>query len=161
MNTVFLLLGANLGDPVQQLAKAVRHIEEQVGTILSISQVYQSEAWGVTDQPAFLNQALAVATALSPLETLEATQNIENKLGRVRLTKWGARLIDIDILYYNDVVYEDERLSIPHPLLQDRKFVLLPLNEIAAEYIHPKLKKTNQQLFLSCVDPLQVTIHPA
>ncbi|MEJ5053999.1 2-amino-4-hydroxy-6-hydroxymethyldihydropteridine diphosphokinase [Sphingobacterium sp. MYb382] len=161
MNTVFLLLGANLGDPVQQLAKAVRHIEEQVGAILSISQVYQSEAWGVTDQPAFLNQALAVATALSPLETLEATQNIENKLGRVRLTKWGARLIDIDILYYNDVVYEDERLSIPHPLLQDRKFVLLPLNEIAAEYIHPKLKKTNQQLFLSCIDPLQVTIHPA
>lgn len=161
MNTVFLLLGANLGDPVQQLAKAVRHIEEAVGTVVALSKIYQSEAWGVTDQPAFLNQALQVETKLSPLETLAVTQHIEQQLGRVRLTKWGARLIDIDILYYNSVTHEDEQLTLPHPLLQERKFVLVPLNEIAPTYIHPKLKTTNQQLLLSCIDPLQVIIHSA
>ena len=159
MNTVFLLLGANLGDPVQQLAKAVHYIEKQLGTIVAQSQHYESEAWGLTDQPIFLNQALRVETSLSPLETLVITQDIEHKLGRVRHTKWGARLIDIDLLYFNDIIMEEEQLSLPHPLIQDRKFVLIPLNEIAPSYIHPKLKISNQDLLSSCVDHLQVNIH--
>ena len=159
MNTVFLLLGANLGNPVQQLTKAIRYIEEQLGAVVALSQRYESEAWGVTDQPVFLNQALKVETNCTPLETLAITQRIEHELGRVRHTKWGARLIDIDLLYFNDIIFEEEHLSLPHPLIQDRKFVLVPLNEIASTYIHPKLKTSNQDLLLSCVDPLQVNIH--
>lgn len=158
MNQVFLLLGANLGDPIQQLNEAVHAIQSQIGTIQAKSSIYNSEAWGVTDQPLFFNQAISLETELSPLELLDATQEIENKLGRVRLSKWGARVIDIDILYYNDLVYEDDRLSIPHPLLQERNFVLIPLNEIAPMNIHPKLQTSNHDLLLSCTDTLKVTI---
>lgn len=159
MNTVFLLLGANLGDPVQQLAKAVQYIEEKIGVIVALSQCYESEAWGLTDQPIFLNQALQVETPYGALETLAIAQEIEHKLGRVRHTKWGARLIDIDLLYFNNIIMEEEQLNLPHPLIQDRKFVLIPLNEIAPSFIHPKLKASNQDLLLSCLDPLQVNPH--
>lgn len=158
MNQVFLLLGANLGEPMQQLSAAREQLQNSVGKVISKSSIYTSEAWGVTDQPTFLNQALLLETNLSPLETLDAIQEIEIKLGRVRLTKWGARIIDIDILYFNDLIYEDANLTIPHPLIQDRNFVLIPLNEIAPMNIHPKLQTSNHDLLLSCTDTLKVTI---
>ncbi|SMG07143.1 2-amino-4-hydroxy-6-hydroxymethyldihydropteridinediphosphokinase [Sphingobacterium psychroaquaticum] len=159
MNKVILLLGANLGEPLLQLSSACVEISRRVGVIANKSNIYESEAWGVTDQPRFLNQALCIETELTPLEVLNEIQAIEILLGRLRLTKWGARTIDIDILYFNDLVYEDQRLIIPHPLLQERRFVLVPLNEIASEYIHPVLKTSNHDLLLSCIDPLKVNIH--
>ena len=97
------------------------------------SSVYETEAWGVTDQPKFLNQVIKIETALSPQQVLQEIQRIEEKLGRVRLAMWGARVIDIDILYFNELNVKQEQLIIPHPYIADRKFTLIPLCEIAPE----------------------------
>lgn len=158
MNKVFLLLGANLGDPVAQLAKALEEIESRVGKLEACSSLYESAAWGVTDQPAFLNQIAVVSTPLSPLDVLDNIQAIEHNLGRIRLSKWGARVIDIDMLYFNDECIQHERLIVPHPHLPDRRFVLIPLLEIAPQFIHPKLGITTKDLLAHCRDNLDV--HP-
>lgn len=159
MNKVFLLLGANLGNPATQLAKALGEIESQVGKIEVCSSLYESEAWGVTDQPIFLNQVVLVSTTLSPLDILDAIQTIENNLGRVRLSKWGARVIDIDILYINSDCIHHERLIVPHPYLPDRRFVLVPLSEIAPSFTHPKLGLTTADLLTQCEDSLDVYLY--
>lgn len=159
MNEVFLLLGANLGDPEKQLKDAIHEIGIHIGTIQTSSSVYRSEAWGVTDQPHFLNQALIVSTELPALTVLDSIQAIEKRLGRVRLTKWGARVIDIDMLYFNNEYIQHERLTIPHPYLADRRFVLVPLQEIAPDFIHPTLGVTNTVLLENCEDPLQVQLY--
>ncbi|MGO1244436.1 MAG: 2-amino-4-hydroxy-6-hydroxymethyldihydropteridine diphosphokinase [Sphingobacterium sp.] len=156
MNNAFLLLGANLGEPDRQLKDALKEINEKVGRITRYSSVYETEAWGVTDQPKFLNQVVNIETTLAPLQILEVIQGIEEKLGRVRLTTWGARVIDIDILYYNELQLDHERLIIPHPYIADRKFTLIPLCEIAPEYIHPVLKISNAEVLELCKDPLNV-----
>lgn len=156
MNNVFFLLGANLGDPVKQLAKAVAELEKYVGKIQRISSLYESEAWGLTDQPVFLNQVVLIATPLSALTVLDKIQTIENELGRVRTLKWGARVIDIDILYFNSDRITHDRLQIPHPYIQDRKFTLLPLAEIAPSFKHPVLALDSLELLASCTDPLNV-----
>ncbi|MBD1423062.1 2-amino-4-hydroxy-6-hydroxymethyldihydropteridine diphosphokinase [Sphingobacterium chuzhouense] len=158
MNKVFLLLGANLGNPATQLAKALEKIESQVGEIEACSSLYESEAWGVTDQPKFLNQVALVFTSLSPLDLLDKVQAIEDNLGRVRISKWGARVIDIDILYFNEDCIQHERLIVPHPYLPDRRFVLVPLSEIAPSFKHPKLGLTTVDLLAQCEDSLSV--HP-
>jgi len=159
MNKVFLLLGANLGNPATQLAKALEKIESQVGKIEVCSSLYESEAWGVTDQPKFLNQVALVSTSLPPLDILDTIQTIENNLGRVRLSKWGARVIDIDILYFNHVCIQHERLVVPHPYLPDRRFVLVPLSEIAPSFTHPKLGLTTIDLLTQCEDSLDVHLY--
>lgn len=158
MNDVFFLLGANLGEPLAQLRDAATALEKRVGTIKKTSSVYASAAWGVEDQPTFLNQVLLISTPLSAREVLQEIQQIENDLGRVRLQKWGARIIDIDILYYNNDVVDEEDLRIPHPYIAQRRFTLLPLVEIAPNYVHPAGQETNQELLQSCEDHLPVQL---
>jgi 2-amino-4-hydroxy-6-hydroxymethyldihydropteridine diphosphokinase len=156
--TAYLLLGSNLGDRENYLREATRLIGEQVGEIVAKSAVYETAAWGKTDQPGFLNLALAVETKVLPLALLDVVLNIEQSLGRRRLEKWGARLIDIDIILYgNEVIDDKEQLQIPHPEMQHRKFVLVPMVEIAPNLVHPVLKKSLSALLDTLADPLPVT----
>lgn len=120
--------------------------------------VYETQAWGMTDQPDFLNQVLEVATTLSPEELLEQIKQIEQQMGRERRVKWGERLIDIDILFYEQAVIYTEKLKIPHPFLHERNFVLIPLQEIAPDFQHPVLQHSISQLLKSSKDLLYVKI---
>lgn len=156
MNLVYLLLGANLGDRRCQLSKAIAEIEEQVGHLIDSSSIYETAAWGVEDQPSYFNQVLSVETMLDPRALLTAIHEIEYRLGRTRTKKWESRVIDIDILFYNDQVIDEESLTIPHPFLHKRKFTLLPLGELTTELWHPVLKKTVRQLLEELEDPLDV-----
>lgn len=156
MNSIYILLGANLGKPITQIAQATALLEARIGKILKLSSLYESEAWGLEDQPLFYNRALLLQTDIDKQTCLTICQDIETELGRVRLVKWGARLIDIDILYFNDEVYTSENLIIPHPLLQFRNFVLIPLCEIAKDYVHPILSKNTEELLSDCEDSLVV-----
>lgn len=158
MNIVYLLTGANIGDPRQQLKDAKVEIAERVGKIIKESAIYESEAWGVEDQPIFLNQVLEVITPLSAAKVLQTIQQIELVLGRIRAQRWGSRTIDIDILYYNNDIIHEPDLQVPHPYIQERNFTLIPLSEIAPNFEHPIFKKTNQQLLMDSKDPLNVNI---
>ena len=156
MNTAFLLIGGNLGDREEQLATARNAIDKHCGQLLRQSSLYQTAAWGLEAQASFLNQALALTTALSPGKLLESIFSIEEKMGRQRDVRYGPRLIDIDILLYGSEVVEMETLSIPHPQLPYRRFALIPLAEIAAGVVHPVLKKPIRQLLAECPDTLDV-----
>ncbi|MES2518111.1 MAG: 2-amino-4-hydroxy-6-hydroxymethyldihydropteridine diphosphokinase [Bacteroidota bacterium] len=142
LQTVYLLLGSNLGNREDILENAIQLLGQQLGEITAQSMFYATAPWGVTDQPDFLNLALAISTRLKPLEILKITQSIENQLGRIRKEKWGARLIDIDIIFYGNKIIDELHLKIPHPLMQDRDFVLTPMIEIAPNFVHPILGET-------------------
>ena len=142
MIDVFLLLGSNLGDRERYLRKAIDLIEIELGIVTQKSSVYETEAWGKTDEPNYLNQVVKVSTALSARQVLEKVLQIENRMGRVREEKWGARIIDIDILFYGQNVINEQGLIVPHPELHNRRFTLEPLSEIASDLQHPVLKKT-------------------
>lgn len=152
----YLLLGTNLGDKKANLSKARGFITILIGYIINASSIYETAAWGKTDQPSFLNQVVQVSSDLSAFQVLEKITEIEIHLGRERIEKWGERIIDIDILYYDDKVISNENLQIPHPGIPNRKFTLIPLVEISANFIHPILKVTNQQLLDRCQDELKV-----
>lgn len=158
MNTknVFLLMGSNLGIPSENLITARQKIENQIGKIVAQSSVYETSAWGKTDQPNYFNQALQIETRLSPDELLSEIHSIEKAMGRTRLEKWEARLIDIDIIYFDNQIIQNDKLVIPHPLMAQRRFVLVPLVEINSQFMHPALGKTNKQLLNECTDPLDV-----
>ena len=157
MKNVFLGIGTNLGDRQNNLEKAVAGIEEFIGQVLKTSSVFETEPWGFHTKDKFLNMVVKVETVLDPNELLENAQMIESLLGRVRGKKrYSSRLIDIDILFYEDLHLDDEDLKIPHPLLHKRKFVLVPLCEIAPEIIHPVLKKTVVDLLELCEDKSDV-----
>ena len=155
--TAYLLLGGNLGDRKKNLEDAIVHLNNEVGEILSKSSVYETAAWGKTDQPTFLNQAIGISTNLTALQVLKKALSIEQKLGRIRKDKWGERLIDIDlILYGNEVINIEDKLQIPHPQMQNRKFVMLPLKEIAPDVMHPVLQKTIFEIATNISDNLDV-----
>jgi len=155
----YLLLGTNLGDRLALLELAVECLTAEAGKIVALSSVYGSAAWGKADQPDFLNRVVRLATPLPPLQLLHVTQQIENRLGRERLEKWGARLIDIDILLYADITIDHPRLQIPHPHLPDRRFALMPLHEVAPLAVHPLLQCTVTELLKTTTDPLPVWLH--
>ena len=148
MEDVFLLLGSNLGNRRLMLQQALSAIAKDIAPVLQQSVVYQTKAWGKTDEPDYLNQVLQIETNIEPLALLSLTQAIEVKLGRIRKEKWGARLIDIDILFFGDLVLNEPGLVIPHPQLHLRKFTLQPLADIAPKLIHPVLNITIEQLNL-------------
>lgn len=154
MSIAYLLLGGNEGDRIDWLNKAIASIEANCGTIIERSAIYETAAWGIEDQPAFLNMALSISTELSPEELLYNINKIEAELGRQRQVKWGQRTLDIDILFYDDKVITSQRLTIPHPEMQNRRFALEPLKDIAPGFIHPKLNKTVSQMLADCEDPL-------
>jgi 2-amino-4-hydroxy-6-hydroxymethyldihydropteridine diphosphokinase len=156
MNTAFLSLGSNLGDRLAHFLIAENHITKEIGSIIKSSSVYETEPWGYTDQPAFLNNVIEVKTNLNPTELLKAILAIEITMGRIRTDKWHERIIDIDILFYEDLIVKENALEIPHPFIQKRKFVLMPLSDIANTFIHPVLKKSIKTLVAECNDPLVV-----
>ena len=155
---VYLLLGSNLGDSRGILNEAISRINEQVGEVFSRSAFYATAAWGNKDQPPFLNLAIGLKTGKTALEVLTLVLGIEEALGRVRRDKWGARLIDIDlILYGEEIINDGERLQIPHPFMHVRRFVLEPLAEIAAEVTHPLLQQNVLSILSDLKDNLTVT----
>jgi len=156
-NTAYLLLGGNMGNRKAFLSKALDEIRKEAGTIFSKSALYNSAAWPKdANQHDFLNQVVCVHTNLSAFDLLNAIHNIETKLGRIRKQKWEARIIDIDILFFNADIINTPTLTVPHPHLHKRRFVLVPLHEIASELKHPVLKRSIKDLLTSCPDTLPV-----
>ncbi|MEO5890866.1 MAG: 2-amino-4-hydroxy-6-hydroxymethyldihydropteridine diphosphokinase [Ferruginibacter sp.] len=156
MNKAYLLLGSNMGNSHDQVKSAIQHIEKNTGKLIRKSGLYTTAAWGNTDQPDFLNQVIIIDTLLNPIETLQSILLIEKIMGRVRTTKNAPRIIDIDILFFNKEIITQADLVVPHPEIQNRRFVLVPLNEISPRFKHPVLKKNIHQLLLDCPDHLDV-----
>lgn len=158
MNTVFLITGGNIGDKRKNLETASALISERVGKIIKSSKIYETDAWGITDQPAFYNQVHIVKSDFSAREVLDKILMIEEEMGRKRTVKNAARIIDIDILLFNEERVNEKNLVIPHPQISNRRFVLLPLSELAPHMIHPVFKKSFHQLLLQTEDQLKVTV---
>jgi len=158
ISTAYLLLGSNLGNRVSILEKAIIAINYKLGTIVLKSSIYETSAWGIEDQPTFLNQVIQIETSLTPHQLLIEINLIEKNLGRIRHKKWAERLIDIDILYYNNSVIVTKELTIPHLQIPSRKFTLAPMVEVAPNFIHPLLEKTQLQLLEECEDKLEVCL---
>ena len=156
MPEIFLLLGSNLGDRFEYLREASRLINTKIGEITSISSYYETSAWGLTDQPDFINQAIRLSSFMPAVKLLEVTKSIEQDLERERVVRWGPRTIDIDILFYGSEILNLSELTIPHKLLHERRFVLMPVHEIAPDLIHPVLNKTIDQLLSEVADDLSV-----
>jgi 2-amino-4-hydroxy-6-hydroxymethyldihydropteridine diphosphokinase len=156
MNKAYLLTGSNMGDREQNLDTARQWIEADCGKIIHASSIYETAAWGKTDQPAFLNQALEIHTALNAKQLIRHILKVEKNMGRVRDEKYGPRIIDIDILLFNNEIVSTSFLKVPHPEMQNRRFVLTPLAEIAAAVIHPVLNKKIEELLIDCPDKLPV-----
>ena len=159
MATVYLGLGTNLGDKPANLQFALDSISgQQIGTISSLSPVYQSEAWGYTSDNSFLNMVVCAETKLTPEALLNACQTIEKAAGRE--TKNGQdyadRVLDLDILYYDKLVLHQNKLSIPHPLISERKFVLQPLCDIAPFFVDPTLGSTITDMLMACTDKARI-----
>ena len=156
MNTTYLLLGSNQQQPQQQLRKAQKHIAKKIGLVTRASSVYQTAAWGNTRQPDFVNQVIIVQTKLTASQTIQTILDIEKEMGRIRTKKNAPRIIDIDILFFNKEVTDTATLQLPHPRLQLRNFVLIPLNQLSPNLKHPVLHKTIHQLLRICPDTLTV-----
>lgn len=156
MKKIYLLLGSNLGEPAKQFKKAKSHLQKQIGKIIRESSCYSTAAWGNTNQPDFLNQVIILESTLSPQKVMQKILSIEKEMGRIRTKKNAPRIIDIDILFYGKTILTTENLTIPHPLLQERNFVLVPLNELSPNFKHPIIKKSVHQLMLKCKDRLAV-----
>lgn len=156
MNKTYLLLGSNMGNSQQQLSIAIKNITRQIGIVTRKSKLYTTAAWGNTNQPDFLNQVIIVETKQTALRTIKIILGIEKKMGRVRTKKNAPRIIDIDILFFNKEIIDENILTVPHPEIQNRRFVLIPLNELSPNFKHPVLHKTIHQILNSCSDTLDV-----
>ncbi|CAN5408366.1 2-amino-4-hydroxy-6-hydroxymethyldihydropteridinediphosphokinase [soil metagenome] len=156
MNKSYLLLGSNMGDSGRQLKSAMKLIDQKIGQVTHKSGLYQTEAWGNTDQPDFLNQVIIVDTKLPALTLLQEILLIEEEMGRVRTIKNAPRIIDIDILFFNKDIISNKNLTIPHPEIANRRFVLIPLNELSPNFKHPIFNKSIHQLLSVCTDELNV-----
>ena len=156
MNKIYLLLGSNQQNPQKQLLLSQKLIAKKIGPIKRKSSIYQTAAWGNTYQPDFLNQVIIVETKLPAQQTMQIILQIEKKMGRLRTVKNAPRIIDIDILFFNKEIINEKKLTVPHPQLQNRRFVLVPLNELSPNLKHPVIKKTIHQLFIHCPDKLNV-----
>lgn len=156
MAEVYLLLGSNEGHRKQHLIQAAHQISVKCGNIIRRSGIYETEAWGMKEQSAFLNQALLLQTYLSPPGLLTRLKNIEREAGRLQTVHWGPRIIDIDILFYGADIIDLPQLKVPHPYLHQRRFTLEPLVEIAPELNHPLLKQSVRELLKVCPDTSDV-----
>jgi 2-amino-4-hydroxy-6-hydroxymethyldihydropteridine diphosphokinase len=139
------------------MRSAVVQIGERIGKVAKASALYETAPWGGIEQPSYLNQVVEVSTDCEPEEVLRLILDIEHELGRVRYERWGARHLDVDLLYYGKLHMDTARLTIPHPRLHERRFTLVPLVEIAPDFIHPLLHKTNAELLKTCPDQEEVT----
>lgn len=157
-NELTLLIGGNVGDRLFYLQKTIDLLSEKLGSVIKKSSIYETAAWGFESEN-FYNMALVLETDQSALGCLNTTQSIEIEIGRKEKSKDGnysARCMDIDLMFYNELIYHDERLTIPHPKMQERKFVLIPLNEIMRQQIHPKELKSISELLSECKDQSEV-----
>lgn len=163
MNVAYLCLGGNIGDREKALTLALLKINETVGNITAQSNIYETEAWGVENQQAYLNQCIEIHTNYKSLELIDILLAIEKELGRERgiSETYLPRTIDIDILFYNYEIIKQSKLLVPHPRLHLRKFVLIPLQEIASNYLHPLLNKTIFNLLSECEDTSDVKLYKA
>ena len=159
MNEVYLQLGSNIGDRFNNIDQSIKIIAERIGNVIEKSLVYESAPWGVENQRNFLNQVICVKSSFDPYTILDLVLQIEKDMGRIRIEKWGERIIDIDILFIEDFIIESENLCIPHEFIPKRKFVLQPMCEIAPDLIHPKLNKTISQLLEECIDDEKVNVY--
>ena len=155
---IYIQLGTNLGEREHHLAEAKKRMNDQLGTILKSSSIYETAAWGMEDQPAFLNQVVELESNMNPWEMMTTMLKIEEAMGRKREEKWGPRLIDLDLLAYGDNRITTGLLKLPHPELKNRKFVLVPFREIAPRWVHPVSGKSINELLENTPDQLEVNI---
>ena len=146
MSAVYIGIGSNLGDRYRNCLRAIELLRQNGLFVTKQSSMYETEPWGVTEQPEFVNMAVETETDLAPMRLLEMLKKIEKEMGRQDSMRWGPRIIDLDILLYNDIILNTDSLTIPHPLMHEREFVLGPLSELAGDFIHPVLKKSIRAL---------------
>jgi 2-amino-4-hydroxy-6-hydroxymethyldihydropteridine diphosphokinase len=160
ISKVYLLFGSDTGDKKKHIDDAVNLVKDETGKIIAESSMYASEAWGFDSDTMFFNKAIVVETDLNAFEILDITQKIELKLGRTHKTvdQYQSRIIDIDILFYDDKIIETQLLTIPHPQIQNRRFALQPLVEIASDFVHPSLHKNIWLLLNECTDNSNVEL---
>jgi 2-amino-4-hydroxy-6-hydroxymethyldihydropteridine diphosphokinase len=156
MHTYYLHLGSNKGDRTSYLSNAIKQITAKIGQVTDQSAIYQTEPWGKKDQDEFLNMAIKVESNLVPEDALNAAKKIETDMGSEKKEKWGPRIIDIDILYCGDLIMEKDNLVIPHPHIYERNFVLIPLMEIAGDFIDPAKEMSIEDIFDLCKDESEV-----
>ena len=155
-SSVFISLGGNLGNTLEIFKNVYAEIEKKVGPITKKSSIYRTAAWGPIQQPDFLNQVIVMTTELLPEAVMTILLDMEKNLGRIREERWGPRIIDLDMLFYDEQILSTPLLQIPHPEIQNRKFVLIPLVEIAAEKTHPISQKTMAELLALSEDETEV-----
>ena len=146
MAIAYIGIGSNLGNRQENCLRAIELLQKKGIIVIKRSSLYETEPWGVKDQPRFINMAIEIDTSLEPKELLKILKNIEKELGREKSSKWGPRIIDLDILLFDDIILNEDNLKIPHPLMQERDFVLRPLCEIAPDIYHPSLKLSMYEL---------------
>ncbi|HLO53204.1 MAG TPA: 2-amino-4-hydroxy-6-hydroxymethyldihydropteridine diphosphokinase [Saprospiraceae bacterium] len=158
MHSYYLHLGSNKGDRTSYLSNALKQITAKIGQVTDQSAIYQTEPWGKKDQDDFLNMAIKVESNLAPEDALNAAKKIETDMGSEKKEKWGPRIIDIDILYCDDLIMEKDNLVIPHPHIYERNFVLIPLMEIAGDFIDPVKEMSIEDIFDLCKDESEVLL---